>query len=381
MKMDKPLLFITIAFFVFGLIMVLSASSMESYMRYGYSPYYYFIRQGAFLGIGSIFFLIIINLPSKVLKKLAPILMLLIILLLGGLIVLGTINKGTRGWFSLGPINIQPSEFAKVIVIIFLAGYYDKNKEKLTSTWSLIKPLILCVVVVGLVIIQPDLGTALIIIILTALMFYAVPLKGNYRKYINRTLIVGILVLGIVFGITKGSFLKSYQLNRFNFKNPCDRYQEETGYQLCNSFIAFTNGGLTGQGLGKSTQKYLYLPESYTDFIFPIIVEELGLIVGIIVILAYLFVIYRLFRIAKNSTNLYGALISYGVCVYVLLHVCINLVGVMGIGPLTGVPLPFLSYGGSYTLSLMVALAMAQRVAIENNKDTLRRKKRIRPKG
>ena len=381
MKMDKPLLFITIAFFVFGLIMVLSASSMESYMRYGYSPYYYFIRQGAFLGIGSIFFLIIINLPSKVLKKLAPILMILIILLLGGLIVLGTINKGTRGWFSLGPINIQPSEFAKVIVIIFLAGYYDKNKEKLTSTWSLIKPLILCVVVVGLVIIQPDLGTALIIIILTALMFYAVPLKGNYRKYINRTLIVGILVLGIVFGITKGSFLKSYQLNRFNFKNPCDRYQEETGYQLCNSFIAFTNGGLTGQGLGKSTQKYLYLPESYTDFIFPIIVEELGLIVGIIVILAYLFVIYRLFRIAKNSTNLYGALISYGVCVYVLLHVCINLVGVMGIGPLTGVPLPFLSYGGSYTLSLMVALAMAQRVAIENNKDTLRRKKRIRPKG
>ena len=381
MKMDKPLLFITIAFFVFGLIMVLSASSMESYMRYGYSPYYYFIRQGAFLGIGSIFFLIIINLPSKVLKKLAPILMILIILLLGGLIVLGTINKGTRGWFSLGPINIQPSEFAKVIVIIFLAGYYDKNKEKLTSTWSLIKPLLLCVVVVGLVIIQPDLGTALIIIILTALMFYAVPLKGNYRKYINRTLIVGILVLGIVFGITKGSFLKSYQLNRFNFKNPCDRYQEETGYQLCNSFIAFTNGGLTGQGLGKSTQKYLYLPESYTDFIFPIIVEELGLIVGIIVILAYLFVIYRLFRIAKNSTNLYGALISYGVCVYVLLHVCINLVGVMGIGPLTGVPLPFLSYGGSYTLSLMVALAMAQRVAIENNKDTLRRKKRIRPKG
>ena len=381
MKMDKPLLFITIAFFVFGLIMVLSASSMESYMRYGYSPYYYFIRQGAFLGIGSIFFLIIINLPSKVLKKLAPILMILIILLLGGLIVLGTINKGTRGWFSLGPINIQPSEFAKVIVIIFLAGYYDKNKEKLTSTWSLIKPLILCVVVVGLVIIQPDLGTALIIIILTALMFYAVPLKGNYRKYINRTLIVGILVLGIVFGITKGSFLKSYQLNRFNFKNPCDRYQEETGYQLCNSFIAFKNGGVTGQGIGKSTQKYLYLPESYTDFIFPIIVEEWGATVGVIIVFMYLFVIYRLYRIARRAVNLYGALISYGVCVYVLLHVCINLVGVMGIGPLTGVPLPFLSYGGSYTLSLMVALAMAQRVAIENNKDTLRRKKRIRPKG
>ena len=360
MKMDKPLLFITIAFFVFGLIMVLSASSMESYMRYGYSPYYYFIRQGAFLGIGSIFFLIIINLPSKVLKKLAPILMILIILLLGGLIVLGTINKGTRGWFSLGPINIQPSEFAKVIVIIFLAGYYDKNKEKLTSTWSLIKPLILCVVVVGLVIIQPDLGTALIIIILTALMFYAVPLKGNYRKYINRTLIVGILVLGIVFGITKGSFLKSYQLNRFNFKNPCDRYQEETGYQLCNSFIAFKNGGLLGKGIGESTQKYLYLPESYTDFIFPIIVEEWGVVVGLLILGIYTFMAVKILNIARRADNIGNSLLAYGVFIYFILHIIINLIGVMGLAPLTGVPLPFLSYGGSYCLSLFIAMGLVQ---------------------
>ena len=279
MKMDKPLLFVTGAFFIFGLIMILSASSMESYMRYGYSPYYYFIRQAAFLAIGAILFLITISLPSKFFKKIAPFLLLIIMIILIALQVYGNIAhvaKNARSWIEIGPINIQPSEFAKVLVILFLASYYDKNKDKLTSTWTLIKPLIPCTIIVFLVIIQPDLGTAGIITLLAILIFYAVPLKDNGRKIINRLFILGIILLIGIFAITKGSFLKSYQLNRFNFLNPCDRYQEETGYQLCNSFIAFSNGGLTGQGLGKSTQKYLYLPESYTDFIFPIIVEELG---------------------------------------------------------------------------------------------------------
>ena len=176
--------------------------------------------------------------------------------------------------------------------------------------------------------------------------------------------------------LTKGSFLKDYQLERFNFKDPCLRYQEDSGYQLCNSFIAFKNGGVTGQGIGKSTQKYLYLPESYTDFIFPIIVEEWGLIVGIIIILVYLFVLFRIYRIARRAVNLEGSLLAYGVCVYIFLHVAINLVGVMGIGPLTGVPLPFLSYGGSYVFNLMIALAIVQRVAIESSNMKIKKRKR-----
>ena len=172
--------------------------------------------------------------------------------------------------------------------------------------------------------------------------------------------------------------MKSYQLKRFNFKDPCLRYQEDSGYQLCNSFIAFKNGGVTGQGIGKSTQKYLYLPESYTDFIFPIIVEEWGLAVGVIIILLYLFVLYRIYRIAKLATSLEGSLLAYGVCIYIFLHISINLVGVMGIGPLTGVPLPFLSYGGSYVLNLMASLAIAQRVAIESANKKAKAKKRKR---
>ena len=160
--------------------------------------------------------------------------------------------------------------------------------------------------------------------------------------------------------------MKSYQLERFNFKDPCLRYQDDSGYQLCNSFIAFKNGGVTGQGIGKSTQKYLYLPESYTDFIFPIIVEEWGAIVGVIILFCYLFIIYRLYRIARRAVNLQGSILAYGVCAYLFLHVSINFIGVMGIGPLTGVPLPFLSYGGSYVISLFTALGIAERVAVES---------------
>ena len=145
---------------------------------------------------------------------------------------------------------------------------------------------------------------------------------------------------------------------------------------MCNSFIAFKNGGLTGQGIGKSTQKYLYLPESYTDFIFPIIIEEWGVWVGILLIIIYLFIIYRLYRIARRATSLQGSLLAYGVCVYLFLHVAINLIGVMGLGPLTGVPLPFLSYGGSYVISLMIALAIAQRVAIESSNKEMKKSRK-----
>ena len=196
------------------------------------------------------------------------------------------------------------------------------------------------------------------------------------RFKFSSIIVVLTFILSLVFIFAKGYVLKPYQLERFNFKDPCERYQEESGYQLCNSFIAFKNGNITGQGIGMSTQKYLYLPESYTDFIFPIIVEEWGLIVGIIILLLYMFIIYRIYVIARKAKDLTGSLIAYGVCMYFFLHISINLMGVMGLGPLTGVPLPFLSYGGSYTISLMIALALVQRVAIESNK--INKKKKIK---
>ena len=366
-RIDKPLLIISLVLFTFGLIMVLSASSMESYMRYDASPYHYFIRQAIFLILGIIAFIIILLYPTKAYKHISNFLMLTIAGCLFALTIWGYSANQAQSWFEIGPFSVQPSEFAKIIIILYLAMYYDKHKSELDNPWVLIKPIIFCFLLAALVAIQPDLGTAGIIGLMSLIIFYALPMGKKSRNTFNKLFLGIVLVVASIFVVTKGSFLKDYQLQRFNFLNPCDRYQEESGYQLCNSFIAFKNGGLTGQGIGESTQKYLYLPESYTDFIFPIIVEEWGLLVGIIIIILLFIVLYRILKIAMNAPNIRCSIIAYGVFSYILLHASINLIGVMGLGPLTGVPLPFFSYGGSYTLSLCVALGLVQRVAIESN--------------
>lgn len=366
-KLDKPLLIVTIIFFIFGLIMILSASSMESYMRYNYSPYHYFFRQFIFLGVGLIAFLFMIIFPTKNYKKLDKVLLGIIILSLVGLIFYGHVANQAVSWYKIGPFAIQPSEFAKIVIIIYLAVYYSKNKDKLDNQWNIIKPMIFIIIIAVLVALQPDMGTATIIGLMALFMFYAAPMDKKNRKIFNKIFIGGIILVILVLIVAGGKFLQSYQLDRFNYFNPCDRYQEKTGYQLCNSFIAFKNGGINGQGLGGSTQKYLYLPESYTDFIFPIVVEEWGLIVGISIILIYMFVLFRIIQIARKANNLRNSLLCYGVFIYILLHIMINLLGVMGVIPLTGVPLPFLSYGGSYTICLMIALGLVQRVSIETN--------------
>ncbi|MGM9881244.1 MAG: FtsW/RodA/SpoVE family cell cycle protein [Bacilli bacterium] len=368
-KIDKPLLIAMIIFLIFGLIMILSASSMESYMRYNYSPYHYFLRQGIFLIIGLIVFFFVIIFPTKNYKKIANFLLFVIIMALVCLLIYGYAANSAVSWYKIGPVAIQPSEFAKIIIIIFLAVYYEKNKAVLNNEWNIIKPILFIVIIVALVAIQPDMGTAMIITIMTMMIFYAVPIERKYRNIFNKIFVGAIFIVATILIATGGKFLQSYQLERFNFIDPCERYQEESGYQLCNSFIAFKNGGWKGQGIGASTQKYLYLPESYTDFIFPIIVEEWGLIVGIAIIFLYMFILFRIIKIARRSITLRGSLICYGVFAYLLTHIMVNLMGVMGLIPLTGVPLPFLSYGGSYAICLMIAMGLVQRVAIESKKN------------
>jgi len=374
-KIDKLLLITIIIFAIFGLIMVLSASSMESYMRYDKSPYNYFFRHLIFVILGLIAYFIMHFIPTKVYKKTANILMFGIIAAMIGLIIYGRSTREAVSWFQIGPISIQPSEFAKIFIVIYLAGYYEKNKDKLNTQWTVIKPLILVIILCILVALQPDLGTASIIGIMSLLIFYVVPIKKETRKTFDKIFIGAIVLIIVLFISTKGTILRDYQFKRlYSFiYNPCERYQDEEGYQLCNSYIAFHNGSITGQGIGASTQKYLYLPDSYTDFIFPIIVEEWGVVVGILIILGYGFILYRIFKIARRTKNLGNGILAYGIFAYVLLHITINLIGVMGLGPLTGVPLPFLSYGGSYTLSLFIALGIIQRISIENNKEPLKR--------
>ena len=377
-KLDKPLLVVMLIFIVFGLIMILSASSMASYMRYDNSVYFYFIRQGIFIVLGLACFILAIYFPTKLFKKTAPLLMFALLLSLFGLTIYGAAFNSSQSWFDLGIITVQPSELGKIIIILFLANYYNNHKDNLDNQWTLIKPILLTIIIFFLVAMQPDFGTAFVIFGIVILIFYALPVKKQTRSPINKILVGSIVLIVLVMLLTGGTFLREYQLKRFNFLDPCERYEEETGYQLCNSLIAFKNGSLTGKGIGQSTQKYLYLPEAHTDFIFPIIVEEWGLIVGIIIIGLYCFMLIRIINIAKQATDLGNSIIAYGIFAYLLFHMSINLIGVMGIGPLTGVPLPFLSYGGSYTLTLLFAMGLVQRVHYETYKKNNTKKKKNR---
>lgn len=363
-KMDKILLALSIIMFVFGLFMILDASSMRSFIDYGTNNRFFFKQLiiliiSLFASIFTLFFA-----TKKYKKYIIPVYVFTVALLIY-LLCFGEYSNGARSWIYIGPFGLQPSEMAKLVIIVFTAVYYKANQKLLHKFVPAIIPLIAGAVLTGLTLLQPDGGTGLILFFITIILFFISPVSNKNKL---RVVVIGagfilIAFLLTVFGM---NFFTKTQLSRFTFLEPCTRYQESTGFQVCNGYIAINNGKLISISPGNSMQKYLYLPEAYTDFIFPIIVEEFGLISGIVIILIYMLIIYRIIYQARRCTNIGNALICYGVASYIFLHVIINLVGVLGLLPLTGVPLPFLSYGGSFALTLAISLAIIQRISIEN---------------
>lgn len=373
-NIDKPLLLVTALLFSIGLIMIFSASNVTAFMTKAESPYLYFFKQAFFLITGIIFIAIpILRCPTKSYGGLSKTIMTILI---GGLVYLllfGQEINHAKSWIIIGPFSLQPSEFIKVAAIIWLAVYYEKmSKIKLPKKkdeknfgmtilqWT---PIGLTFVVAVLIFLQPDLGTTIIYLLIFIFIFFVAPQDKQFKRKMFIIGVGGILLMIILFksGI---EFVNPRQLERFDFFRPCDKLLD-TGSQVCNGYIAINNGGLTGLGLGNSTQKYLYLPEPYTDFIFAIIVEELGLVTGIGIILLFMFVLYRILLIGRRSYTTRGALICFGVALYIFIHIAVNLTGMFGLFILTGVPLPFMSYGGSYTWSLIAALAIVQRISVE----------------
>lgn len=367
-KIDIPLFIMVVLYIILGLVMIYSASSITAVVRYGYEPYHFFVRQAIFVIAAFIVgFTIVIRFPTRNYAALAwP----AVFLLIGSLVFLfikGKVAGGALSWFDLKYFKLQPSEFAKSILIIFMAIFYNKlHYKKSKSLLACFIPVIFALIVVGLVFMQPDLGSAAIIAGIVFLTFISIPtVQSNALKVIKILSVIGAVAV-IVLLYSGSDILSSVQKGRLNFKNPCSRYTEVTGYQVCNGLIAINNGGLFGVGLGKSTQKYLYLPESHTDFIFPIIVEELGLFAGILIVLGYFYILYRILKIAKSSENLRCSILAYGTFWYFTLHILVNLLGVLALIPLTGVPLPFLSYGGSFTVNAIIMIFVVERVNIEN---------------
>ncbi len=364
-NIDKPLLFTTIILFVVGLMMVFSASNVTAFMQYYISPYHYFINQALFLVGGLILFLFSIKFKTASYRVLSFLLLISVIFCLVILLVVGKAKNQAVSWFDLGPISIQPSEFAKIISIVWLACYYDFKKSKLKDIKVVLYPIVVCAVVAGLIFIQPDFGTTIIYTIIVTLIFFSQPIPKLMKFKILTFGLIGIILMGAVLMLGGKSILLERQSDRFNYKRPCDRLLDK-GNQVCNGYIAINNGGLWGKGLGKSTQKYLYLPEPYTDFIFTVMVEEMGAIFCIGVLLLYIFVLYRILWIGTKSRLNRNKTMCYGVAIYIFLHIAVNLLGVLGLMPMTGVPLPFMSYGGSFTICLVAALTVVQRVSYEN---------------
>ena len=373
-KMDKTILVFMIIYSILGLVMILSASSVSAVLRYAVSPSYFFARQLIFI-VASFFvgIFFVLKIPTFRYRVLSLLYLAGVLGLLFLVFGYGFIAGGAQSWLDLGFFNLQPTEFAKTALILFMACFYEHSiKSKKPFMYNLI-PIIIALIIFFLVAMQPDFGGAIIIAGIVFFTFLVVPFakdsKVAFVKYLGIATIVGIAVL-----LYSGSDLfNSTQLARLKFQAPCERYMESTGYQVCNGFIAFHNGGLFGVGLGNSSQKYLYLPEAHTDFIFPILVEELGLIVGIIVIFGYAFLLYRILCIAKGCDSMRNALICYGTFIYLLLHLLVNFMGVLALIPLTGVPLPFLSYGGSFNMNIILILFVVERISIENKQSEERR--------
>ena len=374
--LDKPLLITTIVGFIFGLLTIVTASSRAAVVNYDVSIYYYFFKQLTFIIVGSIFALIILKTDSKRYKSIIPILFIVLIIL--NIIALQSSGlKGSNNWIDLKFAKLQPSELSKPIIIAYLAilfeKYYRKLRTKNIPHYEMIgKIVIIALAIPAIVFLQKDLGTLLIMLIIIFVMFLSSPiLKIEKLKYGAFLLLIGTIAFGI-YAAASGDLINDARKSRFSsWLDPCGKY-ETGGYQVCNSYIAINDGGLTGLGIGKSKQKYSYIPEPHTDSAFAIIAEEYGVIGCTFIFLGYLLIIWRIIMISSKASSLRGRYICLGVATYIFAHILINMGGLFGLIPLTGVPLPFFSYGGSFAISLIVALAMVQRIHVETKNQKIK---------
>jgi len=378
MKMDKTLLIMTILFFLFGLLNIVTASSREAVVRYDLSTYHYFFKQSQMLLIGTILSYILLNLKTKAYKELILFAYGGVLFLVLALFVFGVDINGARNWLPIPGIGtIQPSEFSKPVTIILVALLFEKFQKIFKSDDNKkyekigIILLVACLIP-ALTFLQKDLGSAIIMLGCFGVMFLSSPIKKIDKiKTVGLVICVGIVGLALIY-VKQGYILSGAQMARFNFFNPCSNY-ETTGYQVCNGFIAINDGGLFGLGIGKSKQKYSYIPEPHTDSIFAIIAEEYGVVGCVFIFASYIVILFRILKISLNATTLSNKYIALGIATYVFMHIFINLGGLFGIIPLTGVPLPFLSYGGSYAISLMCSLAVVQRIHIETKNEKMKK--------
>ncbi len=345
-KVDMFLLLTIVILLMIGIVMVYSSSHI--WADYKYNDTFFFVkRQILFASVGIVAMVLIMRIPYWHWKRYAKAILIIcfILLIIVKIPGIGIVRGGAQSWIGIGAFSIQPSEFMKLGLIIFLAAYLSVHQRKIKSLTKGFLPVIgLVFVAFGLIMLQPDLGTGVVLVLTCMIMIFAAGANISHFIYLS---FIGLA--GFVFLIASAP----YRISRITaFLNPWDDPLGD-GFQIIQSLYAIGPGRLMGIGLGNSLQKYFYLPEPQTDFIFAILGEELGFIGGSILILLFAILFWRGILAAVRAPDILGCFMALGIVAMLTLQVMINISVVIGLIPVTGITLPFLSYGGSsLTLTL-----------------------------
>ncbi len=361
-KLDFSLLAAVFLILTAGLLVLDSASASQDSN--------YVLKQSVWILVGVVCVFAFLRIDYPVLQKYAKYFYLFSILFLLSVALLGTVRGGARGWFMIGSFGIQPAEYCKIFLIISFAQFLSSRRERLQTFKDLLPCFLFMLVPVCLLMLQPDLGSAMVyIFIMVGMLFVA---------NANRKLLLGLFFGGIagliiyLLGVWKLNWfcpLKPYQLNRFLVLFDPMLDPQGAGYNVMQSKIAIGNGGLFGEGLHMGSQSSgAFLPEQWTDFIFAVFSEELGFVCTAILLLLYAFLLFRGLRIAMLSKDLFGALIAAGVVSMYLFHIFENVGMTMGIMPATGIPLPFVSYGGSSMLTNFLGITLLENIYVHRQR-------------
>lgn len=330
---------------VFGITMVHSASTVISTQRFG-DAFYFAKRQLIWSIIGVLGMWWFSRVDYHNWRRHAPKIAIASFAMLVLVLIIGVNRGGSKAWLGIGSLGIQPSEFAKLGLIVFLAHMLSESMDRMQSFWrGFVPPMGLALVAVGLIMLEPDLGQSVVIMGTTVIMLFA---AGARIAHLGSLFGVGLLGFGGLVAVAP------YRMDRITafidpWKDPL-----KTGYQIIQSLYALGSGGILGLGLGNSRQKFLYLPEPQTDFIFSIIGEELGILGGMSVLLLFGVLVWRGIRTALYAPDEFGTLLAVGITGMIAVQVLINIGVVTGSIPATGITLPFISYGGS-SLTLMLS--------------------------
>lgn len=359
-KYSKILLIAVIIISLFGTLMIYSSSNVWAEYKFN-DPYKYLKSQALFLILGYIVMFIIAKFPYQKYKKLSNIIFficlgMLILVLIPGI---GTIRNGSRSWFGIGSLGIQPSEFTKIGLIIFTSKYLSNNTKDLKNIKKGVLPILgVLFLVFALIMLEPDFGTGVVIVMTIIILLFISGVKMNFFIKLGILGLLGIVILVII---------APYRMERIvSFINPWSD-PLGSGFQIIQSLYAIGPGGLLGLGLGNSVQKHFYLPEPQTDFIFSIISEEFGFMGVLIISSLFITIIYCGFKIAMNCEDYFGKYLAFGITFGLAFQTMLNLMVVVGLIPVTGVTLPFLSYGGSSLLISLISIGILLNINKYNN--------------